>query len=264
MSMAGAQRAPSAASWPLAELLGGFAVLPFESGPRAADLSLRSAQARPGCLCLACAGRATHRLVHAEEAVERGTVTSAAEPDADWGEAELARLAGDLSLPVIPVPNLAKRAADIAARFFAQPSQRMEVLGITAPARKTCVTHHLAQALGAALPQPGLRCAVIGSLGHGFPEEPLNAAAAGRSTPDAVTVHRQLAALHERGAARVALEASSLALHQRRLGAVALSHGVLTSLSRDHLDDHGDMAGTARAETTLSPQPSALPRWSAC
>lgn len=57
MSMAGVQRAPSAASWPLAERLGGFAVPPFESGPRVCDLTLHAAGVQPGCLFLACAGR---------------------------------------------------------------------------------------------------------------------------------------------------------------------------------------------------------------
>jgi UDP-N-acetylmuramoyl-L-alanyl-D-glutamate--2,6-diaminopimelate ligase len=251
MSMAGFQQAPSPASWPLAELLGGFAVLPFESGPRVSDLTLHSARVQPGSLFLACAGHGTHGLVHAEEAAERGCVAIAAEPDADWGEAELVRLAGDLSLPVIPVPYLGKRAADIAARFFGHPSQRMEVFGITGTAGKTCVTHYLAQALGAALPQPGLRCAVMGSLGYGFPDQWLSGAAAGRTTPDAVTVQRQLAALHERGAEAVALEASSLALDQRRVGAVALSHGVFTNLGRDQLDYRGGMAAYAAAKCRL-------------
>ena len=249
MSMAGVQRAPSAASWPLAELLGGFAVLPFESGPRVADLALHSAQARPGCLFLACAGRRTHGLVHA------------AEPDADWGETELARLAGDLSLPVIPVPSLAKRAADIAARFFAQPSQRMEVFGITGTARKTWMTHYLAQALGAALPQPGLGWAVLNA------DDPASADLADTLAPT-IELGGRLSAARTGEAGRAADSRDAVAREgsrsegrgarsEERL-ALGAKHRSASAIRRTRRPE------AARAETTLSPQCSALPRWSAC
>lgn len=241
MSMAAPVRAVvSAPNWPLADLLGGFAVLPVESGKRVTDVTLDSRCAVPGSLFLACCGRSRHGLHHAEDAAERGCVAIAAEPNADWGEAELTRLAAELSLPVIPVPNLAKRAADIAARFFGNPSAGLEVFGITGTAGKTCVSHYLAQALSAAKPRPGLRCAVMGSLGHGFPDDPLTAAE-DHSTPDAVAMQRELATLRRRGARAVALEVSSHARDQRRVGAVALSHAVCTNLSRDHLDYQGAM-----------------------
>ncbi|WP_295881176.1 Mur ligase family protein [uncultured Thiohalocapsa sp.] len=259
MSMAGPVTRPAGVTnWPLAELLAGFAVLPFESGPRVTELALDSRRVMPGCLFLACRGRGTHGLAHAEEAAERGCVAIAAEPDADWGEAELGRLAVELSLPVIPVPNLGKRAADIAARFFGHPAKGLEVFGVTGTSGKTCVTHYLAGALAAAVPQPALRCAVIGSLGHGFPHDGL-AAGDDLSTPDPVSLQRQLATLRAQGAEAVALEASSHALDQRRIGAVWLSHAVFTNLSRDHLDYHGDMASYAAAMRRLFRTP--VLRW---
>lgn len=247
-------------NWPLGALLAGFAVTPFESGARVTDLTLDSRDAAPGSLFLACRGRAGHGLDHAEAAVERGAVAILAEPDAARGEAELGRLAQELAVPVIPVPRLAHRAAEIAARFFGQPSASLEVFGVTGTAGKTCVTHHLARALAADTARPGLRCAVMGSLGHGFPGAlAASAGAAGLSTPDAVAVQRELARLVSDGAEAVALEVSSHALDQHRVGAVQLSHAVFTNLSRDHLDYHGDMAAYAAAKRRLFRMPGL--RW---
>jgi len=243
---------PVAPNWSLAELLAGFAVLPFDSGPRVIGLTLDSRRVTPGSLFLACRGHGSHGLRHAEQAAERGCVAVAAEPDTDWGEAELARLAGDLALPVIPVANLGKRAAEIAARFFGHPSKALEVFGVTGTAGKTCVTHYLAQALATDHLRSGLACAVMGSAGTGFADETAAASgAAALSTPDAVEVHRELAALRCRGARAVALEVSSHALDQRRVAAVRFTHAIFTNLSRDHLDYHGDMAAYTAAKRRL-------------
>jgi UDP-N-acetylmuramoyl-L-alanyl-D-glutamate--2,6-diaminopimelate ligase len=247
-------------NWSLADLLAGFAVMPFDSGPRVTALTLDSGRAIPGSLFLACRGLGSHGLAYAEQAAERGCVAIVAEPDTDWGEAELGRLAGELALPVIPVANLGKRAAEIAARFFGHPSDDLEVFGVTGTAGKTCVTHYLARALTADDGLPGVRCAAMGSLGAGFPDEPPdNTGAPGLSTPDAVAVHRELAGLRARGARSVALEVSSHALDQRRVGAVRFSHAVFTNLSRDHLDYHGDMAAYAAAKRRLFRTPGL--RW---
>jgi UDP-N-acetylmuramoyl-L-alanyl-D-glutamate--2,6-diaminopimelate ligase len=101
---------------------------------------------------------------------------------------------------------------------------------------------------------------VIGSAGIGLPGQPATAAGADAlSTPDAVTLQRELAALRAGGARAVALEVSSHALDQRRVGAVHFSHAVFTNLSRDHLDYHGDMIAYAAAKRRLFRMPTL--RW---
>ena len=231
-------------NWSLAELLAGFAVLPFDSGPRVTGLTLDSRRALTGALFLACRGRTSHGLRHAEEAAERGCVAIAAEPDAEWGEAELGRLASELALPVIPVANLGKRAAEIAARFFWHPSEALDVLGVTGTAGKTCVTHYLAQALAEEGPRPEARAGAWLPSGS-------STLGAQPAALDAVGVHQSLAALRARGARAVALEVSSHALDQRRVGAVRFSHAIFTNLGRRHLDYHGDVAAYAAAKRRL-------------
>ncbi len=248
MSAPATMRAAGAPNWALAELLAGFAVLPFDSGVRVQGLTIDSRRTRPGDLFLACRGLASHGLVHVEEALERGASAIAAEPDADWGEAELGRLAGEFAVPVIPVANLGKRAAEIAARFFGHPEAGLEIFAVTGTAGKTCVSHYCAQALAADGGLRGLRCGVIGSLGNGFVDGSVPMSSA---VTDPVGFQAELARLAEAGADAIALEASSHALDQRRVGAVRPSHALFTNLSRDHLDYHGDMAAYAAAKRRL-------------
>ena len=61
------------------------------------------------------------------------------------------------------------------------------------------------------------------------------------TTPDAVSLHRQLAQLRDAGAQAVAMEVSSHALDQQRCAGVRFQIAAFTNLSRDHLDYHGDL-----------------------
>jgi UDP-N-acetylmuramoyl-L-alanyl-D-glutamate--2,6-diaminopimelate ligase len=252
-------------NWPLGELLAGFAAQPFESGTRVTGLALDSRAVTAGSLFLACRGRGTHGLHFLEMAAERGCVAVAAEPDRDWGVAEFSRLAGEFALPVIPVANLAKRAAEIAARFFGHPSDALEVFGVTGTFGKTRVVQYLAEALAADGPTPGLDCAVLGTPDdRHVAAQAADADALGPRTLDAVAVQRELARLVSVGARAVAMEVSSQALAQGRVGSVCFSHAVLTNLGRDdlgrdHLDHPADVAADAAAACRLLRAPGL--RW---
>jgi UDP-N-acetylmuramoyl-L-alanyl-D-glutamate--2,6-diaminopimelate ligase len=236
-------RVPAPSSWSLSQLLSGFAVLPFDSSLRIERLTLDSRTAGPRSLFLACRGSRRHGLAYAPQAAARGCAAIAAEPDDCWGQADLARLSAELGLPVVPVAHLSRRAAEIAARFYSDPSRMMDVIGVTGTNGKTSVSHFIADALAA-----DLRCAVVGTLGQGFPGELHET---GLTTPDAVSLQAMLASLLNRGAGAVAMEVSSHALDQGRVGGVRFSHAVFTNLSRDHLDYHGDMAAYAAAKRRL-------------
>ena len=84
---------------------------------------------------------AQHHLQAAKSLAEQGCAAIAAEPDVLWGEADLARLSAELALPVVPVAHLSRRSAEIAARFFGDPSADMSVIGITGTNGKTSVGH---------------------------------------------------------------------------------------------------------------------------
>ena len=64
-------------------------------------------------------------------------------------------------------------------------------------------------------------------------------------------LQRHLAKLRDAGATALAIEASSIGLHQARLGGTHFDVALFTNFTRDHLDYHGDEAAYEAAKTTL-------------
>jgi UDP-N-acetylmuramoyl-L-alanyl-D-glutamate--2,6-diaminopimelate ligase len=144
----------------------------------------------------------------------------------------------------LPVANLKEQAAGLAAAWYANPSQQLWMTGITGTNGKTSVSHWLA----AAWTLLGRKTAAIGTIGNGFPGE---LQVASHTTPDAVSLQALLAGFRDAGAGGVAMEVSSHGLHQGRVAGVAFDVAVLTNLTQDHLDYHGDMASYAAAKARL-------------
>jgi len=122
--------------------------------------------------------------------------------------------------------------------------------GITGTNGKTSTSHWIAHALNDA----GKKCALIGTLGNGFLggngfADALQASA--NTTPDAISVHGLLADYLRADAQAVAMEVSSHALAQGRVNGVRFDVALLTNLSRDHLDYHGDMESYAASKRKL-------------
>lgn len=160
----------------------------------------------------------------------------------DWNDA--------WQVPSLAVADLRHRAGWLADAAYGTPSEKLWMVGITGTNGKTSTSHWIARALSEA----GKRCAVIGTLGNGFVAGNGNADAlhaTENTTPDAVRVHGLLAEYLRDGAQAVAMEVSSHALSQGRVNGVRFDVAMLTNLSRDHLDYHGDMQSYAAAKRKL-------------
>src|SRR5690606_9800981 len=68
---------------------------------------------------------------------------------------------------------------------------------------------------------------------------------------DAISLHAALAGMHAAGAKSLAIEASSIGLHQGRLNGMHIDLALFTNLTRDHLDYHGDMEAYEAAKRIL-------------
>jgi UDP-N-acetylmuramoyl-L-alanyl-D-glutamate--2,6-diaminopimelate ligase len=88
----------------------------------------------------------------------------------------------------------------------------------------------------------------MGTLGFGRPAQLTSTV---HTTPDAVSVQRQLAALRALGAECVSMEVSSHALDQGRVNGVRFNTAAFTNLTRDHLDYHGTMEAYGAAKARL-------------
>ncbi len=217
--------------------------------PAALDVEIQgvcadSRQAQAGDLFLACAGAHAHGLDYAAQVVQAGAVAIIYDPPATAHSA----LAAGVGVPLLALPGLRELLGLIGARFYQQPSQALDVIGITGTNGKTSCSQFIAQALD----QAGEHCGIIGTLGYGLYGE---LTAGERTTPDAVEVQHLLADMRARGARHVAMEVSSHALDQGRVNGVNFQVAVWTNLTRDHLDYHGDMAAYAKAKQRLFKAP---------
>lgn len=153
-----------------------------------------------------------------------------------------------LALPHLPVADLRGHAGYLAHLIYGQPSAALKLIGITGTNGKTSISHWLAQAWNAL----GGRCAVIGTVGNGF----LGALSdALNTTPDAVTLHRELARYVAAGADACAMEVSSIGLDQGRVHGAVFSTAILTNLTQDHLEYHHTMAAYGQAKELLFRHP---------
>jgi UDP-N-acetylmuramoyl-L-alanyl-D-glutamate--2,6-diaminopimelate ligase len=231
---------------PLKALLGGMAEVP--ENLEVSDLALDSRQVSAGAAFLALRGRTHHGVEFAAEAASRGARVVLWEPAPGVKAPEL-----PAEILAVAVPGLSEQVGYIADRFFDAPSAKLAVTGITGTNGKTTCAWLLAEALL----RCGRPCAYLGTLGAGMP----GALSAGtHTTPDPISLHRQLAALYSAGAAAIAMEVSSHALDQGRCAGVRFQNAAFTNLSRDHLDYHGDMASYGAAKARLFEWPTLIVR----
>jgi UDP-N-acetylmuramoyl-L-alanyl-D-glutamate--2,6-diaminopimelate ligase len=178
-------------------------------------------------------------LDFAQDVARRGAAAIVWEPDGVRQPPQM-----DSSIVLAEVPLLSERASLIADRFFGSPSQQLDVIGVTGTNGKTTCAWLLAQALTFC----DLPAAYLGTLGAAYGG---TLVAGEMTTPDAVTVQRQLAGFAGRGASKAAMEVSSHGLALGRVGAVHFDAAVFTNLTRDHLDFHGDMEAYGAAKASL-------------
>jgi UDP-N-acetylmuramoyl-L-alanyl-D-glutamate--2,6-diaminopimelate ligase len=155
-----------------------------------------------------------------------------------------------LAIPNAGVAGLKDRIGEIAAHVYGEPSRALHMVGVTGTNGKTSVAHWLAQAFS----QLGRKTAVIGTIGNGFPpygDKPGALTPALNTTPDAIELQQRLAFYRQQGAAACAMEVSSHGLAQGRVNGTSFNVAVLTNLSRDHLDYHGDMDNYADTKARL-------------
>ena len=239
------QSTKAAASRALSDLTAGLISVPADVA--VSDVTLDSRAVSPGALFLACRGRTHHGLQFAPEAVARGARAVLYEVNGEAPSDPQPEFGSEIF--VAAVPRLSQRVGIIADRFFGAPAQALTVAGITGTNGKTTCAWLLAQALQAC----NRPAAYMGTLGFGVPPK---LTPTEHTTSDAVSIHRQLAALRNLGAECVSMEVSSHAIDQHRVAAVRFETAAFTNLTRDHLDYHGTMEAYGAAKARLFSWPS--------
>jgi UDP-N-acetylmuramoyl-L-alanyl-D-glutamate--2,6-diaminopimelate ligase len=196
------------------------------------DAVLDDREVEPGALFFCVRGSVTDGHDHAASAVDRGAAALVVER---WL---------DLDVPQVRVPSVRRAMGPMSAAVFGRPADALTTIGVTGTNGKTTTTYLLESIFGEA----GLVAGVIGTTGARIAGEPVPLA---RTTPEAPDLHRLLAAMRDRGVTTVAMEVSSHALAQDRVGGMRFDVAAFTNLSQDHLDYHADMEAYYAAKASL-------------
>ncbi len=144
----------------------------------------------------------------------------------------------------VVVPDTRRALSRLAATYYGEPSHELQIVGVTGTNGKTTTTHLIAALLEAG----GIAAGRIGTLGARLRGAHWSL---DNTTPLALELQALLAEMRGRGAAAVAMEVSSHALVLERVADVAFGYGVLTNVTRDHLDFHAGFEAYAAAKRTL-------------
>lgn len=204
-------------------------------------LTADSRRCRPGTAFFAYPGANADGRAYIGDAVARGAAAVL------W-EADNFAWSPTWRVPNSAVHGLKRRAGELAAEFYGQPSHGVWMCGVTGTNGKTSCSQWIA----AALERSGTRSGIIGTLGCGFPGALRDAA---NTTPDALELQATLSELRAAGARAVVMEVSSHGLAQGRVNGVLFACALFTNLSHDHLDYHRSMEAYAEAKAQLFAMP---------
>ena len=149
-------------------------------------------------------------------------------------------------IPIIKLKDLYLYMGEIAQIFY-NTNFNIPIIGVTGTNGKTSITNWLAQYLKFL----DKKAYIIGTLGSGFLD---NMQTSGFTTPDAVTLAKELNKAKELQADIISIEVSSHGLEQRRVGGIKFHSAVFTNLTQDHLDYHETLENYIQAKYTLFQQ----------
>lgn len=186
-------------------------------------IAIDSRKVQPGDLFICLPGHTVDGHDYARQAAEQGASALVVER---WLE--------EIPLPQLKVRDSRLAMAVLGGVFFASPSSRLKVIGVTGTNGKTTTTYLIERILQ----DQGRTTGLIGTIQRRF---------AGRTypmsgtTPESLELQRYLHEIAEGGGEYCVMEVSSHALDQGRVKGTAFRTAVFTNLTQDHLDYHKTM-----------------------
>jgi UDP-N-acetylmuramoyl-L-alanyl-D-glutamate--2,6-diaminopimelate ligase len=204
-----------------------------------------SRQVLKGDLYAALPGGSRHGADFAAQAAAVGAAAILTDPSGQ-------HRATATGLPVLVVDNPRAVLGRAAAWVYGELVHELMLIGVTGTSGKTTTVY----LLDAGLREAGLYTGVIGTVETRIGETQLPSTL---TTPESTDLHATFAMMREQGVGAVAMEVSSHALEQGRVGGARYDVAIFTNLSQDHLDYHATMADYFMAKARLfSPEYSRM------
>lgn len=208
-------------------------------------ICLDSRKIQLGNLFIALVGDSFVGHDYIDDVIKAGASAIFCEPHEKWQVSAIVD-----ETPVLVIPQLKSKLGVITSRFFNNPSESLNIIGITGTNGKTSTSWLVAQLLESLT----FDAAVIGTLGTGKPSELKQT---GFTTPDSVSLQKTLSEFCASSISHVAMEVSSHGIALERIKGTEFNTLVFINLTHDHLDFHGSIKEYAEAKKALFQYPSA-------
>ncbi len=200
------------------------------------DVVFDSRQVVPQCIFVAVQGGNVDGHDYIMEAVRRGAKVIVGTKPAPQG----------LSTAYIRVDNSREALAYLSAALFGHPARDLTVIGVTGTDGKTTTCNLLYQILI----QAGFRAGMVTSVNAVLGDEVVDTGYH-VTTPEAPDIQKYLYRMKEDGLTHVVLEATSHGLAQHRLTGCEFDIGIVTNITHEHLDYHGNYESYRNAKAIL-------------
>lgn len=219
---------------PLSRAIANIEVIELQGDPNTMveGISMDSRTVRPGDIFACVAGFNVDGHRFAPEAVKKGAIALVVE-----------RML-PVAVPQIRVKNVRQVLGKLAAQIYGNPSQKLELVGVTGTNGKTTVTH-LIEKIGM---NEGQKVGLIGTLGAHIAGQKIPGS---RTTPESIDLQRLLSTMVDEGVELAVMEVSSHALDLGRVDGCEFDAGIFTNLTQDHLDYHRTMENYLAAKAKL-------------
>ena len=201
-------------------------------------LSANSQAIAPGNLFIGMPGTRVDGGEFWQGAIEKGAIAALTSPTA------LAAKPNHTDALVLTTDAVARQCAELAAAFYGQPAQAMNMVGVTGTNGKTTTTHLIEYFLN----QGQQKTALFGTLYTRWPGHEKTAV---HTTPFPIDLQAELAQAKSADCQNAVMEISSHALAQHRAWSIPFEVAVFTNLTQDHLDYHKDLDDYFEAKALL-------------
>ena len=195
--------------------------------------------AQPGTLFVAVLGSVHDGHKFIPDALSRGAVAVAGTRDE-----RPADLPGNI--PYLHIPDDRAAVAQLSAAFFDYPSRKLQVVGVTGTDGKTTTSTLIHSILLAAGRRAGLISTIRAEIGGRSYDTGFHV-----TTPEAFDVQRYLHDMVTSGTDVAVLETTSHALDQGRVLCVDYDVAVVTNVTHEHMDWHGNWENYMEAKARL-------------
>lgn len=170
-----------------------------------------------------------HKIVH--KAISLGAVAILTQRDLGFGNQ-------------IIVKNTREAYSQIAANFYDNPVKKLKLIGVTGTNGKTSTAFFIKNMLNS----QGLKCGLIGTIEN---DSGYSVLSSQLTTPEPMELQALFKEMVNNGCEYCVMEVSSQALAQKRVYGLEYEISILTNITVDHLDYHGNMDNYISAKLEL-------------